>query len=89
MYSHRIVRTVVVTGACAGGEQKGQFSAAILVYGDEPFAEVDLRVDYHDGAVAELRRIYDWFRPLIPYFVKRSYDPYVIDADSYRASVAG
>jgi len=79
----------VEAGASAGGEQKGQFSAAILVYGDEPFAEVDLRVDYHEGAVAELRRIYDWFRPLIPYFVKRSYDPYVIDADSYRASVAG
>jgi uncharacterized Ntn-hydrolase superfamily protein len=79
----------VEAGAKAGGEKKGQFSAAMLVYGDEPFAEVDLRVDYHEGAVAELRRVYDWFRPLIPYFVERSYNPYIIDADSYCASVAG
>jgi uncharacterized Ntn-hydrolase superfamily protein len=83
------IMAAVEAGAVAGGEEKGQFSAAVLVYGDEPFAEVDLRVDYHQGAVAELRRIYDWFRPLIPYFVERSYNPYIVDADSYRASLAG
>jgi len=78
----------VQAGADAGGERKGQFSAAMLVYGDEPFAEVDLRVDYHEGAVAELRRIYDWFRPLIPYYLERSYDPYMPDTDDYRASLS-
>jgi uncharacterized Ntn-hydrolase superfamily protein len=81
--------TAVEAGAAKGGEKKGQFSAAILVCGDEPFAEVDLRVDYHQDAVAELRRIYDWFRPLVPYFVERSYNPSIMDADSYRKSVAG
>lgn len=77
----------VEAGTAAGGQHEGQFSAAILVYGDEPFAEVDLRVDYHEGAVDELRRIYDWFRPLFGYFVERSYNPYIMREDHYRASV--
>jgi uncharacterized Ntn-hydrolase superfamily protein len=74
----------VEAGTAAGGQLEGQFSASILVFGDEPFAEVDLRVDYHEGAVAELRRIYDWFRPLFGYFIERSYNPYIAREDRYR-----
>ncbi len=77
----------VEAGAAAGGQAEGQFSGALLVYGDEPFAELDLRVDYHEGAVAELRRIYDWFRPIIPYYLERSHDPYLPREDRYRQSV--
>jgi uncharacterized Ntn-hydrolase superfamily protein len=86
-----IVSEAVVTAmaesmtASAGADLADRIMAAVEA---EPFAEVDLRVDYHQGAVAELRRIYDWFRPLIPYFVERSYNPYIVDADSYRASLA-
>jgi uncharacterized Ntn-hydrolase superfamily protein len=76
----------IEAGTAAGGQAEGQFSGSILVYGDEPFAEVDLRVDYHDDAVAELRRIYDWYRPLIPYYIARSYDPHIMREDQYRAA---
>lgn len=76
----------IEAGTAAGGQAEGQFSGAVLVYGDEPFAEVDLRVDYHDDAVAELRRIYDWYRPLIPYYVERSYNPHIMREDRYRAA---
>lgn len=77
----------IEAGTAAGGQVEGQFSGSVLVYGDEPFAEVDLRVDFHEEAVAELRRIYDWHRPLFAYYVRRSYDPYVIREDLYRAEV--
>jgi len=36
---------------------------------------VNLRVDAALEPVGELRRIYDWFRPLIPYYVQRTLDP--------------
>jgi uncharacterized Ntn-hydrolase superfamily protein len=74
----------IEAGTRAGGQLEGQFSAAMLVYGDEPFAEVDLRVDLHDGAVVELRRIYDWFTPLFPYYLERPYDPDIAREDKWR-----
>ncbi|HUA76486.1 MAG TPA: DUF1028 domain-containing protein, partial [Acetobacteraceae bacterium] len=63
----------VEAGAQAGGQAEGQRSAAILVFDTEPFAHLDLRVDLHDDPVAELRRIYDRLKPLIPYFRQRPY----------------
>jgi uncharacterized Ntn-hydrolase superfamily protein len=74
----------VEAGGDAGGQEEGQFSAAILVFGAEPFAELDLRVDYHPSPIAELRRIYDWFRPLIPYYLRRPYDPDIAREDRWR-----
>jgi uncharacterized Ntn-hydrolase superfamily protein len=74
----------IEAGARAGGQLEGQFSAAMLVFGDEPFAEVDLRVDFHDNAVVELRRIYDWFKPLFPYYLNRPYDPDIAREDKWR-----
>jgi uncharacterized Ntn-hydrolase superfamily protein len=76
----------VEAGAAAGGQAEGQYSGALLVYGDEPFAELDLRVDYTPNAVAELRRIYDWFRPLVPYYLERPHDPYLPREDRWRES---
>jgi uncharacterized Ntn-hydrolase superfamily protein len=73
-------------GAAAGGQAEGQFSGALLVFGDEPFAELDLRVDYQKDAVTELRRIYDWFRPLVPYYLERPHDPYLEREDRWRAA---
>jgi len=51
-----------------------------LVFGAEPFALVDLRVDFYPEPIGELRRIYDWFRPLVPYYQ----DPYIIREDVWR-----
>jgi uncharacterized Ntn-hydrolase superfamily protein len=74
----------VEAGGRAGGQAEGQFSAAILVYDNEPFAHLDLRVDYHADPIGELRRIYDWFKPLIPYYRRRPYDPYIARDDHWR-----
>lgn len=79
----------IEAGGDAGGQEEGQFSGGILVYGDQPFAELDLRVDYHVGAIAELRRIYDWFSPLVPYFLERVHDPYIAREDHWRDAKYG
>ena len=50
-------------------------SAALLVYGDESFSRVDLRVDEHATPIVELRRMFDLYRPKIDYFALRVIDP--------------
>ena len=75
----------IEAGGAAGGQEEGQFSGAIQIFGAEPFAELDLRVDYHQNAIAELRRIYDWFKPLVPYYLERVKNPYIEREDRWRA----
>lgn len=75
----------IEAGRDAGGQHGGQRSAAILVYGDKTFAEVDLRVDVHDEPVGELRRVYDFFRPTIPYYNWRLVDARVPTLDDWLA----
>jgi len=62
-------------GRDAGGQIGGQTSAAILVYDQDRFARIDLRVDQHDEPVGELRRVFEAYRPYIPYYVQRQRDP--------------
>jgi len=62
-------------GRDAGGQPDGQTSAAIVVYERHEFPIVNLRVDAALEPTGELRRIFDWFRPLIPYYVQRTLDP--------------
>ncbi|MGA0593625.1 DUF1028 domain-containing protein [Enterovirga sp. CN4-39] len=62
-------------GRDAGGQPDGQTSAAIVVYDRYEFPTVNLRVDAALEPTGELRRIYDWFKPLIPYYVQRTLDP--------------
>lgn len=85
----RLMRAVEAGGK-TGGQAEGQNSAAILVFGAEPFALLDLRVDLHPEPIGELRRIYDWYRPLIPYYQLRVIDPHIIREDRWRdAALAG
>ena len=80
----------IESGGHAGGQEEGQNSAALLVYGADPFALLDLRVDLHPEPIGELRRIYEWFRPLIPYYQERVYNPYIEREDRWRdAKLAG
>ncbi len=72
-------------GRDAGGQHGGQRSAAILVYGAKTFAEVDLRVDLHPEPVGELRRIFDAYKPAIPYYNQRQVDPAVPPLDDWLA----
>jgi uncharacterized Ntn-hydrolase superfamily protein len=46
-------------------------SAALLVYDDRAFAHADLRVDVHAEPVGELRRVFDVYRPAIPYNLRQ------------------
>ena len=74
--AERLVRAVEA-GRDAGGQPEGQNSSALLVYGRHSFPVVDLRVELHDTPEAELRRLWDWFAPMVPYYVQRSYTPNV------------
>jgi uncharacterized Ntn-hydrolase superfamily protein len=58
-------------GRDAGGQHGGQNSAAILVYEHKSFPLVDLRVDHHDEPVAELRRVFEVFKPAMDYYALR------------------
>jgi uncharacterized Ntn-hydrolase superfamily protein len=69
----RLLRSIEA-GRDAGGQHGGQQSAALLVYENRPFAHVDLRVDVHPEPVGELRRVFDVYRPAIPYYNLRQVD---------------
>lgn len=62
-------------GADAGGEPDGQRSAGIVVYENEGFSVINLRVDDHPDPIMELRRLFDKLYPLVPYYRARPDDP--------------
>lgn len=73
----------IEAGTAAGGQKEGQFSGGIFVYHHDQFAEIDLRVDYAPGAVGELRKLYDFWNPFIPYFTERAFNPYMEREDHW------
>ena len=73
----RLLRAVQA-GQHAGGEAAPftpYHSAALLVYGDDPFSRVDLRVDDHPDPLTELRRLLELLKPRIDYYAVRARDP--------------
>lgn len=44
-------------GELAGGDKRGKQSAALLMYGEEEWSDLDLRVDDHIDPLAELERL--------------------------------
>ncbi|MDQ3548342.1 MAG: DUF1028 domain-containing protein [Chloroflexota bacterium] len=78
----RLLRAIEA-GRDAGGQPVGQRSAALLVYDRKAFSRVDLRVDLHEEPVGELRRIFDLYRPSIPYYEMRQVDPHVPGLDAW------
>jgi uncharacterized Ntn-hydrolase superfamily protein len=44
-------------GELAGGDKRGKQSAALLIYGEEEWSDLDLRVDDHIDPLAELDRL--------------------------------
>lgn len=78
----RLLRTVEA-GRDAGGQHGGQRSAALLVYDRKSYSWVNLRVDIHEEPVAELRRVFDVYRPAIPYYDMRQVDPRVMSLDDW------
>jgi uncharacterized Ntn-hydrolase superfamily protein len=78
----RLLRAIEA-GRDAGGQHGGQRSAALLVCDAKPFARVDLRVDVHDEPVGELRRVFQVYRPAIPYYDLRQVDARVPPLDEW------
>ena len=62
-------------GLAAGGEPQPVVSAVLVVVEREDFPLVDLRVDLHPTAVAELRRLWEAYRPSVEEFVVRAVNP--------------
>jgi uncharacterized Ntn-hydrolase superfamily protein len=63
-------------GGIVGGKGRlPERSAAMVVWGNRTYNEVDLRVDLHDRAVKELRRIYVDYKPSIAYYEQRAKSP--------------
>ena len=62
-------------GLAAGGEMGPVHSAHLLVVERESFPLVDLRVDWHDQPVAELRALSQRYAPQSGEFVLRALDP--------------
>ena len=44
-------------GEAAGGDKRGRQSAALLIYGEEEWSDLDLRVDDHIDPLTELERL--------------------------------
>jgi uncharacterized Ntn-hydrolase superfamily protein len=75
-------------GKRAGGEPKGETSSALHVVDRQPYALVDLRVDFHAEPIAELRRLADRYFPLIEYYQRRPLDPSMPPAAEWLAAQA-
>jgi uncharacterized Ntn-hydrolase superfamily protein len=61
------------SGEAAGGDKRGKQSATLVIYGDEEWSDLDLRVDDHVDPLTELERLEQksrelWvhFRPFLP-----------------------
>ncbi len=80
LFEERLMR-VITAGRDAGGDAHGHRSACLLVYDTEPYGRTDLRVDFapkrasEPDAVDLLRRAFDHYKPMIPYYKARAHDP--------------
>ena len=55
-FPRRLV-AAMLAGEAAGGDKRGKQSAALLIYGEEDWSDLDLRVDDHREPLAELERL--------------------------------
>ena len=62
-------------GEEAGGEFRQVKSAALLVVHEHSFPLVDLRVEFDRNPLAELRFLWEVYRPQVDLYVRRAVDP--------------
>jgi uncharacterized Ntn-hydrolase superfamily protein len=55
-FARRLI-TAMRAGEEAGGDKRGKQSAALLIYGEEEWSDLDLRVDDHTDPLTELGRL--------------------------------
>lgn len=72
--AERLVRGLEA-GEAAGGELKQVKSASVLVVHEHSFPLVDLRVELDRNPLAELRFLWEVYRPQIDLYVRRAVDP--------------
>ena len=72
--AERLVRALE-EGLAAGGDLLPVHSAHLLVVERENFPLIDLRVDWHDEPITELRALWERFAPLAGVFLQRALDP--------------
>ena len=66
----------IEAGLAGGGEQGDVHSAALLVADAQPFALVDLRVDWHEhDPVGALRELWQAYRPQMGDYLARALNP--------------
>jgi uncharacterized Ntn-hydrolase superfamily protein len=76
---HRLLMGIEA-GRDAGGQgtrerHKPERSAALRVYSQHPYADIDLRVDLHETAVEELRRVWSEYKQYEAYYRDRERNP--------------
>jgi uncharacterized Ntn-hydrolase superfamily protein len=95
-FAQRMIVTMRA-GEAAGGDKRGKQSAALLIYGDEEWSALDLRVDDHADPLSELERLerisrerWVHFRQFLPTRANPAgvTDRRIIDA-SVEAAIAG
>ncbi len=63
-------------GGMAGGRGRlPERSAALVLWGNRTYNEIDLRVDLHERALEDLRRIYADYKPSVAYYEERAKSP--------------
>jgi uncharacterized Ntn-hydrolase superfamily protein len=70
----------IEAGRAAGGQGtpergKTERSAALVVHGNQTYADIDLRVDLHASAIEELRRIWLEYKKYEDFYRERSRNP--------------
>ncbi|MGE4081037.1 MAG: DUF1028 domain-containing protein [Reyranella sp.] len=76
---HRLLMAIEA-GRDAGGQgtvdrHKPERSAALIVYSQHAYADIDLRVDLHATAVEELRRVWTEYKKYEAYYQERGRNP--------------
>jgi len=72
--AERLMRALEA-GLAAGGEASPVRSAGLYVVDRQVWPICDLRVDWHDDPIAELRRVWEVYRPQMADYLTRAIDP--------------
>jgi uncharacterized Ntn-hydrolase superfamily protein len=89
-FAQRLVEALAA-GEAAGGDKRGKQAAALLVYRDEEYPALDLRVDDHHEPIVELRRLYrtslERYQPFVACLPSRVRPAGITDRSEIEAAV--
>jgi uncharacterized Ntn-hydrolase superfamily protein len=75
LLAERLIRSLE-DGLAAGGEEGPVHSAALLVYTDQSYPTVNLRVDWSESdPVGDLRKLWTAYAPQVDAYLQRASDP--------------